>query len=89
MNRLIRERLKVANDKTETWYSIHSSSVGFEERDQVWLYNSKHYRGRPLKIQTKWEWPYTVKKKINDIVYRIQQGGQRKFKVVHLDCLAK
>ena len=33
--------------------------------------------------------PYLVKKITNDVVYRIQQEGQRKFKVVHLDRLAK
>ena len=31
----------------------------------------------------------TLKKRINDVVYRIQQEGQRKFKVVHIDRLAK
>ena len=33
--------------------------------------------------------PTLYKKRINDVVYRIQQEGQRKFKVVHLDHLAK
>ena len=33
--------------------------------------------------------PYTVKKRINDVVYQIQQEGQQKFKVVYLDRLAK
>ena len=33
--------------------------------------------------------PYTVKIRINDVVYWIQQEGQCKFKVVHLDRLSK
>ena len=90
MNRLVRGRLKIASDKMKTRYDIRSNSVGFQEGDRVWLFNPKRRRGRSPKHQTNWEGPYTVKKKrINDVVYRIQQEGQRKSKVVHLDRLAK
>ena len=54
-----------------------------------WLFNPKCHRGRSPKLQSNWEGAYTVKKRINDVDYRIQQEGQRKFKVVHLDRLAK
>ena len=63
--------------------------VGFQEGNQVWLFNPKRRRGRSPKLQSNWEEPYTVKKRINDVVYRIQQEGQRKFKFVHLDRLPK
>ena len=92
MNRLERGRVKIASDKMKTRYryDIRSNSVGFQERDQVWLFNRKRCRrGRWPKLQTNWKGPYTVKKRINDAVYRIQQEGQRKFKVVHQDRLAK
>ena len=42
-----------------------------------------------LKLQTNWEGPYTVKKRINDDVYWIQQEGQQKFTVFHVHHLAK
>ena len=88
MNRLVRGWLKIASDKTITQHDIRSNSVGFQEGDQVWLFNPKRRHGRSPKLQTNWERPYTVKKRINDVVYRIQQEGQRKFKVVHLNtCL--
>ena len=63
--------------------------MGFEEKDHVWLYNLNRSRGRSPKLYTNWEGPYTVKKKTNDVVYRFQQEGQRKFNVVHIDRLAK
>ena len=85
----VRGRLKIASDKMKTRYDIRSNSVGYQEGDQVWLFNPKRRRGRSPKLQSNWEGPYTVKKRINDVVYRIQQEGQRKFKVVHLDRLAK
>ena len=39
MNRLIRGWLKIASDKMKTRYDIRSNSVGFQDGDQVWLYN--------------------------------------------------
>ena len=89
MDRLVRGRLKIASDKMKTRYDIRSNIVGFQEADQVWLFNPKRRRGRSPKLQSNWEEPYTVKKRINDVVYRIQQEAQRKFKVVHLDRLAQ
>ena len=62
-------------------YEIRCNSVGFQEGDQVWLFNPKRRRGHSPKLQTNFEGLYTVKKRINDVVYRIQQEGQRKFKV--------
>ena len=63
--------------------------MGFQEGDQVWLFNPKRRCGRSPKLQSNWVAPYTVKQRIDDVVYRIQREGQRKFKVVHLDRLAK
>ena len=71
INRLVRGRLKIASDKMKTRFDISSNSVGFQEGDQVWLFNPKRRCGRSPKLQSNWEGPYTVKKRINDVVYRI------------------
>ena len=89
MNCLVGGRLKFASDKMTTRYDIRSNSVGFQEGDQVWLFNQRRHHGRSPKLQSNWEAPYTVKKINNDDVYWIQQEEQRNFKVVHLDRLAK
>ena len=89
MNHLITGQLKIASDKMKTRYDIRSNTVGFQEGDQVWLFNPKRRRGRSHKLQSNWEGSYTVKKRINDVVYRIQQKQQRKFKFLHLYRLAK
>ena len=62
----IRDRLKVASVKMKTRYDIHSNSVGFQEGDQVWLFNPKRHRGGSPKLQSNWEGPYTVNKRINN-----------------------
>ena len=46
MNHLVRGRLKIASDKMKTGYDIRSNCVGFQEGDQVWLFNPKRRRGR-------------------------------------------
>ena len=71
----------MASDKMKMSYDICSNSVGFEEGDQVWLYNLKHCCGHSLKLQANWEGPYTVEKRFNNVQYT--------FKVIHLDHLAK
>lgn len=48
MSCLIRGRLKVASDKMKTRYDIRGNSLGFEERDKVWLYESVNVRGAYL-----------------------------------------
>ena len=62
MNRLIRGRLKIASDKIKTRYELRSNSVGFQEGDQVWLFNPKRHHGHSPKLQPNWEGPYPVKK---------------------------
>ncbi|KAJ8935271.1 hypothetical protein NQ318_023157 [Aromia moschata] len=57
--------------------------------DAVWLYAPKRTKGKSPKLQINWKGPYTIIKKINDLVYRIQLSPRSKPKVVHLVRLAK
>ena len=43
----------------KTRYDNRGNSVGFQEGDQVWLFNPKRRRGRSPKLQSNWEGPYT------------------------------
>lgn len=40
------------------------------EGDQVWLYNPKHCQGHFSKLQAIWKGFYTVKKRINYVIYK-------------------
>ena len=55
MNCLVRGRLKFASDKMKTRCDIRSNSVGFQEGDQVRLFNLKRRRGHSPKLQSNWE----------------------------------
>ena len=83
-----RQHLKVASDRMKERYDQLANSVGFQEGDTVWLYRPIRKRGKPPKLQTCWEGPYTIITRINDVVYRVQRHPRAKMMVVHLDRLA-
>ncbi|GBM53778.1 hypothetical protein AVEN_145349-1 [Araneus ventricosus] len=52
------------------------------------MYNPKRRRGPSPKLQQNWEGPYTVVKKLNDVVYRVQRSPNAKPEVIHIIRLA-
>lgn len=38
----------------------------------VWLYNPKRSKGPCPKLQCKWEGPYNIIQKLNDVIFKIQ-----------------
>ncbi|GBM54890.1 hypothetical protein AVEN_158322-1 [Araneus ventricosus] len=65
-----RERIKLASERMKTRYESKATDHHFKEGDLVWMYNPKRRRGPSPKLQQNWEGPYTIVKKLNDIVYR-------------------
>ncbi|GBN05460.1 hypothetical protein AVEN_162558-1 [Araneus ventricosus] len=59
----------------------------FKEGDQVWMYNPKRRRGLSPKLQQNWEGPYTIVKKLNDVIYRVQRSPNAEPKVIHINRL--
>ncbi|KAJ8951273.1 hypothetical protein NQ318_008176 [Aromia moschata] len=83
------EKLKIHSDKMKQRLDTTSTKTAFKPGDAVWLYAPKRTKGKSPKLQSNWEGPYTIIKKINDLVYRIQLSPRSKPKVVHLERLAK
>ena len=54
------------------------SDMDFQEQQKVWLYNPRRVKGRTPKLQSNWEGPYNIVKKINDIVFCIQKTPNTK-----------
>ena len=73
----------------KTQYNIRSNSVGFEEGEELSMYNPKRRRSRSPKFQPNLEGPYIMEKENNDVVYPVQQEVRRRFDVVNLDRLPK
>ncbi|KAJ8952825.1 hypothetical protein NQ318_008146 [Aromia moschata] len=89
IHRFAREKLKIHSDKMKQRLDTTSTETAFKPGDAVWLYAPKRTKGKSSKLQSNWEGPYTIIKKINDLVYRIQLSPRSKAKVVHLERLAK
>ncbi|GBM66799.1 Transposon Ty3-I Gag-Pol polyprotein [Araneus ventricosus] len=83
-----RERIKLASERMKTRYDSRATDHHFKEGDLVWMYNPKRRRGLSPKLQQNWEGPYTVVKKLNDVVYRVQRSPSAKPKVIHINRLA-
>ncbi|KAJ8949276.1 hypothetical protein NQ318_022791 [Aromia moschata] len=78
----LRERLNRIHRFASEKLKMHSDKM-----KQLWLYAPKRTKGKSPKLQSNWEGPYTIIKKINDLVYRIQLSPRSKPKVVHLERL--
>ncbi|GBN57776.1 hypothetical protein AVEN_224578-1, partial [Araneus ventricosus] len=63
-----RERIKLASERMKTRYDSGATGHHFKEGDQVWMYNPKRRRGLSPKLQQNWEGPYTIVKKLNDVI---------------------
>ncbi|GBO40956.1 hypothetical protein AVEN_271603-1 [Araneus ventricosus] len=83
-----KDRIKLANERIKTRYDSRATDHHFKEGDLVWMYNPKRRRGPSPKLQQNWEGPYTVVKKLNDVVYKVQRSPNAKTKVIHINRLA-
>ena len=80
--------LRIRSDKAKATYNHLAKDKSFEENKKVWLYNPKRVKGKTPKLQADWEGPYTVVKKINDVVYCISKSPRHKKKIVNISRLA-
>ncbi|GBM06878.1 hypothetical protein AVEN_269004-1 [Araneus ventricosus] len=65
----------------KTRYDSGATGHHFKEGDQVWMYTPKRRRGLSPKLQQNWEGPYTIVKKLNDVIYRVQRSPNAKPKI--------
>ena len=70
-------------------YDIKATNHAFQEGGKVWLWNPVRRKGLSPKLQSNWDGPYTVLKRLNDVVVRIRKSRSSKLKVVHYDKLAQ
>ncbi|GFV80029.1 retrovirus-related Pol polyprotein from transposon 412 [Trichonephila clavipes] len=78
MHHLARERIGMASEKMKTRYDARATGHDFHEGDKVWLWNPKLCKGLSVKLQTNWKGPYTVLKRLNDLMVRIQKPPHSK-----------
>ncbi|GBM52396.1 hypothetical protein AVEN_160116-1 [Araneus ventricosus] len=82
------EQVEQSRERMKTRYDSRATDYHFKEEDPIWMYNLKRRRGPSAKLQPNWEGPYTVVKKLNDVVYSVQRSPNAKPKVTHINRLA-
>ncbi|GBM95237.1 hypothetical protein AVEN_162463-1 [Araneus ventricosus] len=83
-----RKLIKLASERMKTRYDSGATDHHFNEGDQVWMYNPKRRRGLSSKLQQKWEGPYTIVKRLNNVIYRVRRSPNAKPKLIHINRLA-
>ena len=83
-----RGRINIATEKMKTRYDTRATEHEFQEGDKVWFWNPVRRKGLSPKLQSSWEGPYTVLKRLNDVVVRIRKSSNTRPRVVHYDRLA-
>ncbi|KAJ8954556.1 hypothetical protein NQ318_000790, partial [Aromia moschata] len=84
------EKLKMHSDKMKQRLDTTSTEIAFKPGDAVWLYAPKRTKGKsPKASEQLGRSVHHNKRKINDLVYRIQLSPRSKPKVVHLERLAR
>ena len=78
-----RNHLRITTDRMRQKYGSSPGCHQLHPGDAAWLHNPQRKQGLTLKLQRPWQGPYTIIKRINDLVYRIKPGPTTKAKVVH------
>jgi len=84
----VREKLLMKSSQVKIRYDRKARQILFKEGERVWLFNPQRFKGRTPKLQGNWDGPFTVIKKLSDVVYCIQRTPRHRKKVVHADRLA-
>ncbi|GBM31847.1 hypothetical protein AVEN_56942-1 [Araneus ventricosus] len=81
-------KVELSRERLKTRYYSRTTDYHFKEGVLVWMYDPKRRRGLSPKLKQNWEGPYTVVKKLNDVVYRVQRSPNAKPKVIYINRLA-
>ncbi|GFU61182.1 retrovirus-related Pol polyprotein from transposon 412 [Trichonephila clavipes] len=78
-----REIIGMASEKMKTRNETRVTGHDFHEGNKGGLWNPKHRKVLFPKMQTIWEGPHTVLKRLNYVVGRIQKSQHSKPKVIY------
>ena len=82
-----RANLQIASESQKKQYDHRTTKSGFAINDKVWIYHSVRKKGVSSKLQDKWEGPFIIAERINNVLYRMKNMPNRRADVVHVDKL--
>jgi hypothetical protein len=85
---LTRANTKKASKRYKDYYDANAEDKTYNVGDEVWLHIPFVKKGKNVKLSRPWQEPYTIVKKISDVVYRIEKdANKRKRLVLHYNRL--
>jgi len=75
------------NSKAKVLHDRKARLVDYEPGQKVWFHNPRKIVSRVPKLQSNWEGPYEIVRKLNNVVYCIRKSSRHKNKIVHSDRL--
>jgi len=71
LHEIVRKRMDIKSSQINTWYDQKARKIQFNVGQKFWFYNPRRIKGKAPKLQSSWEGPYFIVKKLNDVVYCI------------------
>ena len=68
-----RKRMVEQSSRAKARYDCKARRALFQEGQKVWLFNPRREKGKAPKLQSNWEGPYVVVKKLSEVVFCIQK----------------
>ena len=87
VHRYARKHLNIKSERQRQKYDQRLNQRTYDRGNAVWFYNPKRKNKISPCLQSPWEGPYVVLKRISDVVYSIQKTPQFKPRVIHHDRL--
>lgn len=61
--------MNIRSSRMKNWYDRQTRKLLFQEGQKVWFYNPRRVKGKAPKLQSSWEGPFFIVKKLNDVLY--------------------
>ena len=87
IHNIARKHIQICSDGMKSYYDRNKHFSELCVGDAVWFYNPIRKQGLTTKLQRSWKGPYIIIEKLNNVLYKIQEGPKSKSKVVHYDKL--
>jgi len=85
---LVRQHLGTTANKMSEWYNKEVHTQSFIPCDQVFVLNLRQYKGQCPKWMRRYSHAATVKKKINDVTYKLYCAEWiKRYRLIHVDKL--
>jgi hypothetical protein len=87
VHEMARENLIKASDRQKKYYDKKTNDVTLSEGNGVMLFNPAKVKGKSPKLMCKWEGPYTIVRKLSNLVYEVKSSPSSKSKIIHINRL--